>query len=116
MIEKCFGCNHPKSEHFKDVGRCWHGAKWDSEAMDLIDSQCECPFFKTSFDEWLRQAVDYYVGRREVIHDYRFGQGLFNYLSFRREDLSEQVRGGAIDPFYNNHRVPDFLSWVQKNW
>jgi len=48
---------------------------------------------------------------------WRQGQTYFNVLASERPDLSEQVRGTVLDPFYKagDGLVP-FLEWVSAKW
>lgn len=48
--------------------------------------------------------------------DERKGQAFFNQLAEVRPDLAERVRGTVLDPFYQETRLPEFLSFVAKNW
>lgn len=47
---------------------------------------------------------------------WRMGQTYFNVLHHTRPDLSEQVRAGELDPFYNDDRIDSFLMFVVTNW
>lgn len=61
-----------------------------------------------------------YVGncalRRLNYPNERKGQAYFNTLHEMRPDLSEQVRGSHIDPFYRDEVIENFLSFVGGNW
>lgn len=46
----------------------------------------------------------------------RCGQYMCNLLYEVRPDLADRIRGTAIDPFYLDERIPDFLSYVGDNW
>lgn len=50
----------------------------------------------------------------------RYGQAAFNYLDQVRPDLSGQVRGSTVDPFYvsaSDHPVMvNFSAFLQLNW
>ena len=48
--------------------------------------------------------------------DWREGQTYFNVLTEARPDLAEKVRGAAIDPFYQDGRIGDFLIFISDNW
>lgn len=48
--------------------------------------------------------------------DWRAGQCYFNTLWEHRPDLSEPIRGTALDPFYDDGKVPDFLVAVGERW
>lgn len=47
---------------------------------------------------------------------WRLGQTCFNVLYKTRYDLSEQIRGGGVDPFHRDSVIPEFLTWVQEHW
>lgn len=46
----------------------------------------------------------------------RDGQWAFNCLFFNRPDLSEQIRGTILDPYYNDDFLPQFWIWVEQHW
>ena len=50
----------------------------------------------------------------------RYCQAMFNHLSDLRPDLSEQVRGTDMDPFYcaspTNPRWDRFVEFIETNW
>ena len=46
----------------------------------------------------------------------RKGQRAFNALCELRPDLSAQVRGTNLDPFYTDSVLPSFYEWVGNNW
>jgi len=48
--------------------------------------------------------------------EWRVGQTLFNILHQLAPDLAEEIRGAAIDPFYQDSRIPKFLEYIKKNW
>ena len=55
----------------------------------------------------------------QLVHpSWRYGQTLANVLNGMRPDLSGQVRGTEMDPFYGRgaHRLSPFLAWVQEHW
>lgn len=43
----------------------------------------------------------------------RAGQAAFNTLYMVRPDMADQIRGGALDPFYVDDRLPAFWDWIQ---
>lgn len=47
---------------------------------------------------------------------WRRGQTYFNVLAEERPDLSERIRGSALDPFYDDSRLDSFLPWVAEHW
>lgn len=46
----------------------------------------------------------------------RKGQYLFNVLFEERPDLSEKIRAGDLDPFYDDAKVHACLRWLKENW
>jgi hypothetical protein len=62
-------------------------------------------------------AVGYYSRGNP---EWRAGQAIFNVLARTRPDLSEQLRGTALDPFYlDDASTPEFqaiCNWIDKNW
>ena len=63
----------------------------------------------------LSQQLELVAGRtRSENPDLRHGQSLFNALHDLRPDLANKVRGTALDPFYGDHVIPEFLSRVDK--
>ncbi len=46
----------------------------------------------------------------------RKGQCYWNTLDKLRPDLTPQLRGGLLDPFYDDGRLPEFLAEVQRIW
>lgn len=53
---------------------------------------------------------------------YRYGQVLFNTLARVRPDLSEQIRGTKLDPFYADVKgggiqtIKAAKAWITQNW
>lgn len=66
----------------------------------------------TGFDDFLPAAAERYLARS----DWRWGQAVFNVLYEMRPDLSEQIRGTDLDPFYRDDRVREALRWIRSNW
>ncbi len=63
---------------------------------------------------WLAVA-----GRQVANPNERHGQAAFNHLFAVRPDLSEQVRGTPMDPFYRDSNHPGwerFVVFLEKNW
>ena len=49
--------------------------------------------------------------------EWRQGQTYFNVLADKRPDLSEQIRGTALDPFHKaGDSLTPFLEWVSAQW
>ena len=65
-----------------------------------------------TYEDYLDTVVE--EGVRYPTH--RRGQMLFNVLHEHRPDLSGQVRGTALDPFYTDAKVDTFLEFVERNW
>lgn len=66
-----------------------------------------------TFEEWLSNAVKYaLLNNREQ----RRGQAYYNYLSSVRMDLTNNIMGTKLDPYYDNSRLNDFLEYVKRNW
>jgi len=47
--------------------------------------------------------------------EWREGQCVFNSVSDLFSEISDKYRGGALDPFYKDHRIDLFLKSVQKD-
>lgn len=52
----------------------------------------------------------------EANQGWRLGQAAFNVLSIHRPDLSERIRGTALDPYHARDIPPEFYQWVEENW
>lgn len=63
-----------------------------------------------TYEEYLERV---YIERQS---QWRLGQAHFNILWRYRPDLSEQIRGTLLDPFYRDEKVAEFRSWVKRNW
>ena len=48
--------------------------------------------------------------------DYREGQAHFNTLAIWRPDLSAQIVGTPVDPYYLDERIDGFLQWLDCRW
>lgn len=48
-------------------------------------------------------------------NSWRRGQAAFNVLDQLRPDLSAEIRGTALDPYYLEVIPLDFLVWVDKS-
>ena len=68
---------------------------------------------------------EYHVKVTEAIianKDWRAGQAMFNVLCELRPDLSEQIRGTNLDPFYVGNadifdgRIRDVSTWIAAHW
>lgn len=46
----------------------------------------------------------------------RIGQAYYNVLSQNRPDISHIVNGSHLDPFYDDRRLGDFLTFVMARW
>ena len=69
----------------------------------------------TSLHEFYRGGA----GRAKASKE-RYCQAIFNHLSILRPDLSEQVRGTDIDPFYlqspNGPKWDRFVEFIETRW
>lgn len=65
-----------------------------------------------TFEEWLQEAVKYNLSNK----DQRRGQAYYNSLQSIRMDLTSDIVGTKLDPFYDNARLNEFLDYVKKNW
>jgi hypothetical protein len=66
-----------------------------------------------TFEEWLSEAAKYAVSNNK---EQRRGQAYYNCLASVRMDLTNNIMGTKLDPFYDNNRLNDFLEYVKKNW
>ena len=46
----------------------------------------------------------------------RLGQAAFNMLQQERPELAGKLRATDIDPFYSDHELPAFESFLRKHW
>jgi hypothetical protein len=65
-----------------------------------------------TFEDYLRTCESERLSNRQL----RTGQTYFNVLYRYRPVLADGIRGGELDPFYTNARLPRFLRYVQQNW
>ena len=66
-----------------------------------------------TFAEYLSLSEKTYC---EKVKQWRRGQTFYNILDFHRPELAWQVIASALDPFYQDENLPEFLTWVEKNW
>lgn len=66
-----------------------------------------------TFEEWLSNAVKYVIANSK---EQRRGEAYHNYLSSVRMDLTNNIMGTKLDPFYDDRRIPDFIEYVKRNW
>jgi len=66
-----------------------------------------------TFEKWLLEASSYYIKNKD---EQRRGQAYFNHLDKHRKDITFNIVGTRLDPFYDNSRLNDFLEYVKKNW
>lgn len=66
-----------------------------------------------TFDEYVVEATARF---RHPGLDERKGQAFFNELLVVRPDIAERARGSALDPFYQDARLPEFLAFVAVKW
>jgi hypothetical protein len=67
-----------------------------------------------TFYEYLEFAWRYYVQNPNKYQ--RKGQALFNALYKVHPGLADKVRATPLDPFYQDDRIPDFLTMVKGAW
>lgn len=65
-----------------------------------------------SFADYLAAVIRALVTERE----WRVGQAHFNVLRATRPDLAERIRATAVDPFYSDEIVSEFLDYVESLW
>ncbi len=53
---------------------------------------------------------------QERTPDWRLGQTYFNVLSEARPVLAEKVRSTPLDPFYQDARIGEFLTFITEGW
>ena len=63
-------------------------------------------------EQWIQAAIAYW----HMYPEQRKGQAFFNSLALNRPDLSEQIRGTNLDPFYREADLQGFMLWVDQNW
>ena len=63
----------------------------------------------------IEQYFDIVSEARRDNPSWRDGQIFFNVLAAFRPDLSEQIRGTELDPFYD-HNISAFFVWLVENW
>jgi hypothetical protein len=66
---------------------------------------------KMTYDEFVSEVVTYRIATRQ-----RQGQAYFNVLCENRPDLSEQIRGTPLDPFYKDFVPGDCIAFVKSRW
>jgi len=66
-----------------------------------------------TFEKWLLEASSYYIKNKD---EQRRGQAYWNFLMETRIDLTNNMLGTRLDPFYDDRRLEDFLEYVKKNW
>jgi hypothetical protein len=48
--------------------------------------------------------------------EWRLGQAFYNVLDANRPDIARKIQGTMRDPFYQDTRIPTFLTFVLENW
>ena len=66
-----------------------------------------------TFEKWLLEASSYYIKNKD---EQRRGQAYFNHLDEHRKDITFNIVGTRLDPFYDDRRLENFLEYVKKNW
>ena len=68
-----------------------------------------------TYDEFHHQVLMIHASQ-ENKDDLRLGQIYFNMLCSLRPDISEQIRGSMLDPFFK-HRITQVVSdFVRERW
>lgn len=50
-----------------------------------------------------------------IDHPYiRYGQAVFNALFELDPETADVIRGGSLDPFYHDSRVPQLIDWLNR--
>lgn len=44
----------------------------------------------------------------------RYGQAVFNLLYESFPELADEIRGGGLDPFHHDDRVPQLIDWLNR--
>jgi hypothetical protein len=62
--------------------------------------------------------INYLIALQTRHPDLRMGQHMFNTLVTYNPRLVEDIReqSDALDPFYNDSKVPVFLNYIIQNW
>ncbi len=61
-----------------------------------------------TFDEYLKRVALAGV----TYPTWRKGQTYFNVLAEVRPNIAEMIRGGRLDPYYDDLIVPEFLAFL----
>lgn len=59
----------------------------------------------TEYERYLRRVIGYHDDHPAQTE----GQAAFNQLARERGDLADELRGGNLDPFHDDERLPAFL-------
>ncbi|WP_372672614.1 hypothetical protein [Amycolatopsis kentuckyensis] len=59
----------------------------------------------TEYERYLRRVALYHHERPAQAE----GQAAFNQLVRERPDIADEIRGGELDPFHDDERLPAFL-------
>jgi hypothetical protein len=63
-----------------------------------------------------RQFEEAVIAEQRAHPDWRLGQTVFNVLYEKDPALADEVRGGPVDPFYNDGLVPALMEVVKRRW
>lgn len=63
------------------------------------------------YDKFVQMAENYASSTNQ-----RRGQAMFNCLIREKPDLAETIKGGMLDPFYSDSKIPHFLNWLKAMW
>lgn len=64
-----------------------------------------------TYQKFVDEVIAYRILTRQ-----RQGQAYFNVLYSVRPDISEQIRGTDLDPFYKEYVPAECIVFVQEKW
>lgn len=69
-----------------------------------------------TFEEFCAKVMAEYSKPENL--NWRYGQITFNILAQERPDLSEEIRGTEMDPFYTKdpEKIANFYNWLAEAW
>lgn len=82
--------------------------------MALIDELIKRTILRASAD--MNEYLNLCVLTRAANPSWRKGQTYFNVLSNVRPDIAESIRGTDLDPFHDDSKIGEFLTYVAKVW
>jgi hypothetical protein len=60
----------------------------------------------------MKKFLDKFEEYSKIV-EWRKGQAYFNALHEVHPELADEIRGGNLDPFYQDKRIDEFLAWVK---